>query len=159
MPRLLASALAALILTAAPLRAAPADDLLESLRIDDMLRIMRDEGMDYGRDLSTDMFGRPASARWEDVVSEIYDTDRMREIAARYASGDQSPRMIALGDAPNDIEMLETADIGVIVANPHANPLPGLDGEKAGRIARTQKPGPEGWNKSVLRIIEDRQDS
>ncbi len=80
MPRLLASALAALILTAAPLRAAPADDLLESLRIDDMLRIMRDEGMDYGRDLSTDMFGRPASARWEDVVSEIYDTDRMREI-------------------------------------------------------------------------------
>ena len=84
---------------------------------------------------------------------------RMREIAARYASGDQSPRMIALGDAPNDIEMLETADIGVIVANPHANPLPELDGEKAGRIARTQKPGPEGWNESVLRIIEDRQDS
>ena len=85
--------------------------------------------------------------------------DRMREIAARYASGDESPRMIALGDAPNDIEMLETADIGVIVANPHAKPLPELDGEKAGRIARTQKPGPEGWNESVLRIIEDRQDS
>lgn len=84
--------------------------------------------------------------------------DRMREIAARYASGDESPRMIALGDAPNDIEMLETADIGVIVANSHAKPLPELDGEKAGRIVRTQKPGPEGWNESVLRIIEDRQD-
>lgn len=85
--------------------------------------------------------------------------DRMREIAARYASGDEWPRMVALGDAPNDIEMLETADIGVIVANPHATPLPRLDGETAGRISRTQKPGPEGWNESVLRIIEERQDS
>jgi len=85
--------------------------------------------------------------------------DRMREIAARYATGDESPRMIALGDAPNDIEMLETADIGVIVTNPHGAPLPELDGEKAGRITRTEKPGPEGWNESVLRIIEERQDS
>lgn len=77
--------------------------------------------------------------------------DRMREIARRYGS----PTMIALGDAPNDVEMLETADIGVIVANPHRAPLPELRGETTGRILRTQKPGPEGWNQSVLRIIED----
>lgn len=85
--------------------------------------------------------------------------DRMREIAARYAAGDEWPRAVALGDAPNDIEMLETADIGVIVANPHGAALPELDGEKAGRIIRTGKPGPEGWNESVLRIIEEEQDS
>jgi mannosyl-3-phosphoglycerate phosphatase len=81
--------------------------------------------------------------------------DRMREIAARYAEGGETPYMIALGDAPNDIEMLETADRGVIVANPHAAPLPELDGESIGRITRTEKPGPHGWNESVLRIIEE----
>jgi mannosyl-3-phosphoglycerate phosphatase len=81
--------------------------------------------------------------------------DRMREIAARYASGGDTPYMVALGDAPNDVEMLETADMGVIVANPHAAPLPELDGESIGHIIRTEKPGPQGWNESVLRIIEE----
>lgn len=75
--------------------------------------------------------------------------DRMREIAARY--GD--PHTIALGDAPNDIEMLQRADTGVIVANPHGSALPELQGEAEGRIVRTQKPGPDGWNEAVRAII------
>ncbi|WP_425417466.1 HAD-IIB family hydrolase [Oricola indica] len=80
---------------------------------------------------------------------------RMREIAGRYASDGDLPRMIALGDAPNDIEMLETADIGVIVTNPHGAALPALSGEAEGRIRRTAKSGPTGWNESVLRIIDE----
>lgn len=80
---------------------------------------------------------------------------RMREIAARYATDGALPRMIALGDAPNDIEMLETADMGVIVANPHGAALPALSGEAEGRIRRTAKTGPAGWNESVLRIIDE----
>lgn len=85
--------------------------------------------------------------------------DRMREIAARYAAGGRTPTTVALGDAPNDIEMLETADIGVIVNNPHATPLGELEGENKGRIVRTEKPGPEGWNQSMLRIIEEVSES
>ena len=82
---------------------------------------------------------------------------RMREIAARYGHDGDTPRMIALGDAPNDIEMLETADIGVVVANPHGKPLPRLSGETTGRIIRTGKPGPEGWNQTMLRLIDEMQ--
>jgi mannosyl-3-phosphoglycerate phosphatase len=78
---------------------------------------------------------------------------RMIEIVNRYACGDRKPFTIALGDAPNDIEMLETADTGVVVANPRGAPLPELDGESIGRIIRTAKPGPEGWNEAVLRLI------
>lgn len=85
--------------------------------------------------------------------------DRMREIAARFSTGGKRPRILALGDAPNDIEMLEVADIGVVVANPHITPLPELDGECIGRIVRTMKTGPEGWNEAVLRIIEELKDS
>jgi mannosyl-3-phosphoglycerate phosphatase len=60
---------------------------------------------------------------------------------------------VALGDAPNDIEMLEAADEGVIVANPHRSPLPLLQGEAAGRITRTTLPGPQGWNAAILAIV------
>lgn len=75
--------------------------------------------------------------------------DRMAEITAQYA-----PRhTIALGDAPNDVEMLEAADYAVIVGNPHHTPLPLLQGEPSDRVIRTQRPGPEGWNAAVLELI------
>ncbi|MFZ2098943.1 MAG: HAD-IIB family hydrolase [Oricola sp.] len=81
--------------------------------------------------------------------------DRMADIASRYGGAGDRPRVIALGDAPNDIEMLQAADIGVIVANPHGKALPELAGERDGRIVRTEKSGPEGWNESVQRILQD----
>ena len=61
---------------------------------------------------------------------------------------------LALGDAPNDRTMLEKADMGVIVANPHRPPLPSLVGEKAGRITRTQDAGPVGWNVAVMATLD-----
>ncbi|MDV7144627.1 HAD hydrolase family protein [Tropicimonas sp. TH_r6] len=75
--------------------------------------------------------------------------DRMDEIAARYGN----PPRLALGDAPNDIEMLEAADYGVIIANAHGTPLPDLPGEAAGLIRRTSLPGPLGWNSAVLDLL------
>jgi mannosyl-3-phosphoglycerate phosphatase len=62
-------------------------------------------------------------------------------------------RTVALGDAPNDIEMLETADFGAIVANPHRAPLPPLRGEAQGQIIRTDQPGPIGWNTAILSLL------
>lgn len=77
--------------------------------------------------------------------------DRMGTLIDRFA-----PRhTIALGDAPNDIEMLETADFGVIIHNPHSTPLPELDGEAEGRITRSSAAGPEGWNSALRRLIKD----
>ncbi|SFR31844.1 mannosyl-3-phosphoglycerate phosphatase [Yoonia tamlensis] len=61
---------------------------------------------------------------------------------------------LALGDAPNDAEMLTAADFGVIVANPSRAPLPPLSGERGNQIIRTQHPGPEGWNMAVLAILK-----
>jgi mannosyl-3-phosphoglycerate phosphatase len=78
--------------------------------------------------------------------------ERMEEILARYGH----PFSVALGDAPNDIEMLERADLGIIVANPHRAPLPPLRGEAEGRIRRTALPGPAGWNDAVLQVMVER---
>lgn len=76
--------------------------------------------------------------------------DRMAEMISAF----RPARVVALGDAPNDIEMLEAADIGVIVANPHRAPLPPMPGEGTGAIIRTALPGPEGWNHAVLSLVE-----
>lgn len=64
--------------------------------------------------------------------------------------------VVALGDAPNDIPMLDKADLGIIIANPaHAGIAP-MAGEATGAIVRSAKPGPEGWNEEMLRVLDTR---
>jgi mannosyl-3-phosphoglycerate phosphatase len=76
--------------------------------------------------------------------------DAMAEVVAEL----QPQKTIALGDAPNDVEMLDAADFGVRVANPHAPPMPRLPSEAGGRIVRTTKPGPEGWAEAILSLTD-----
>ena len=77
--------------------------------------------------------------------------DRMAQLRA-----DLGPDAVtmALGDAPNDAEMIAAADFGVIIANPHGAPLPVMAGEATGQITRTQLPGPQGWNQAVLAQVK-----
>lgn len=77
--------------------------------------------------------------------------DRMAEVMQSL----ERPRSIALGDAPNDAEMLRAADIGVIVANPHGPGIPALDGADPARIRRSTKSGPAGWNEMILTLVSD----
>ncbi|WP_407495983.1 HAD-IIB family hydrolase [Pseudooceanicola sp. MF1-13] len=77
--------------------------------------------------------------------------DRMDDILKTYGH----PTSIALGDAPNDVEMLEKADHGVIITNPDGKPLPQLPGESAGCIRRSTKPGPAGWNAEVIALLSN----
>ncbi|QPM89405.1 HAD-IIB family hydrolase [Pseudooceanicola algae] len=77
--------------------------------------------------------------------------DRMVEVAAQYGAG----RSVALGDAPNDAEMLASADIGIVIANPHGNALPDLAQIARGEIRRSTKFGPEGWNEMMLPLLSE----
>ncbi len=77
--------------------------------------------------------------------------DRMGEIAGHYGQ----PTTIALGDAPNDREMLETADYGIIIANPHGAALPEMAGEADGRIRRSRASGPYGWSDALTALLSD----
>jgi mannosyl-3-phosphoglycerate phosphatase len=75
--------------------------------------------------------------------------DQMRALCKEYR-----PRVtIALGDAPNDIKMLQASDYGVVIANPDRPQLPVLDGEAEGRILRTTDAGPVGWNGAMMDMI------
>lgn len=76
--------------------------------------------------------------------------DQMQALRKDY----QPLHTIALGDAPNDIAMLNAADFGVIIANPHGPSLPPQPGEATGQIIRTVEAGPSGWNKAIQHLLD-----
>ena len=83
---------------------------------------------------------------------------RLRQVCDAYArqAGDGCrPWSIALGDAPNDAAMLDAADRGFIIANPHGASMPRLAAEAAGRVTRSRACGPAGWNESILTALEE----
>lgn len=80
---------------------------------------------------------------------------RMAEVTDHYRRRfGESVRTMALGDAPNDLAMLEAADRGFIIANPAHAPLPVTERERLGFISRSRKAGPEGWNEIILQLVE-----
>ncbi len=76
--------------------------------------------------------------------------DQMFKIASRFAPAP----ILALGDAPNDIEMLEAAHYAVIIKNEGGTGIPKLQHEPANHIHRTEAAGPTGWNSAVLSLMD-----
>lgn len=74
--------------------------------------------------------------------------DQMATLCQNYGN----PPVIALGDAPNDLEMLQAADHPVLILNPDAAPF-AIPTNLSNRITRSTKSGPAGWNETVLSIV------
>lgn len=92
--------------------------------------------------------------RFLTLMPKTSKAERMAELIVHFRRTTTGPvRSIALGDAPNDLAMLEAADRGVIIANPAHAPLPVTERERQGFISRSQKAGPEGWNESILELV------
>lgn len=66
--------LAALILTvpATEARTVTAPEVSAALRLPELMAVMRDEGVDYGSELADQLFPDGDSARWQQIVAEIY---------------------------------------------------------------------------------------
>ena len=53
-------------------------ELAETLMIDPVIDILRDEGLEYGSTLENQMFAGRGGARWATAVAHMYDNSRMR---------------------------------------------------------------------------------
>ena len=73
--------------------------LIEALRYDDLVRIMREEGLGYGETLEADLFPGQGGALWDDTVSDIYAADRMIDVVAEALDAGMSDDAIASAQA------------------------------------------------------------
>lgn len=64
-----------------------ADNLSRVLRLNEIIAIMREEGLDYAQDLNDDMLGGQGGQYWKESVKRLYDPDRM-EATLREAIAD-----------------------------------------------------------------------
>ncbi len=70
---------------------------------------------------------------------------------------------IALGDSPNDYQMLNTGDYGVLIANPNApkqcledvKKLSDKDLDNKHNLLYASYPGPKGWNEKLQELFRD----
>jgi mannosyl-3-phosphoglycerate phosphatase len=80
--------------------------------------------------------------------------DALRWLCGLYRVQDPDVKWIsvALGDSPNDLGMLEAADIPVVVNSDHADrvDVSGLAG-----VRRTNAHGPSGWQEAITAILEE----
>lgn len=63
-------------------------------------------------------------------------------------------KVIALGDGPNDISMLEAADVAVIVHNPDSDEI-NIQPRQGQQLIKTSLPGPSGWNAAIQQILNN----
>lgn len=91
--------------------------------------------------------------RFVHVQGPVTKAETMEQVVQWFTEqySDLSVCSIALGDAPNDFEMLSRADIAVIITNPQGRKLE-LNDHPC--VYRPDLPGPAGWAQAINQIFE-----
>jgi mannosyl-3-phosphoglycerate phosphatase len=94
--------------------------------------------------------------RFLHVMGACDKASAMRRLCDRYAVRHGCPvRCIALGDSPNDAEMLAAADVPIVIRRPDGSAL-SLPTRKDAIISEV--PGPEGWNQALSGVLDRIED-
>ena len=89
--------------------------------------------------------------RFYHVMGQCDKGDAVRTLSERYQHWwDTRPHTIALGDSPNDLDMLKQVDVPIII--PHQDGQHLQDSALKGAIV-APKPGAEGWSQALLDLI------
>jgi len=60
--------------------------------------------------------------------------------------------VLALGDSPNDADMLDTADVAVVIRSAKSDQVRPT---RPRRVLRTQTRGPEGWQEAMDALLPE----
>ena len=91
--------------------------------------------------------------RFIHVLENVDKGKTMQWLAKQFFLGaEQLPHIIALGDSPNDIPMLQAANTAVIVKNPSRGALEYTVPENQ-TLIRTDESAPAGWNTAILSLL------
>ena len=84
--------------------------------------------------------------------------DAVRELMNAYSRTypDTAFTSVSLGDGPNDLGMLASTDIAVIIPGKHKH---SMTLKSANRILKPTLPGPAGWNEALLAILAEQPDN
>ncbi|SFG05051.1 hypothetical protein SAMN04488020_1015 [Palleronia marisminoris] len=89
--------------TSVSLAAEDTDRLFDALRLDDVVDVMREEGIAAGDDLEADLFPGSGGLLWDEAVRDIYDRSEMLEaVRARFDDAVQA------GSIPVLVEFFES---------------------------------------------------
>ena len=104
----------------------------------------------------SDGFGVLKGGRFLHLIGENDKGRSQQLLKACYENAHQRPlRLVALGDSPNDQQMLESADIAVLVKSPSSEGCQVQHPE----LIRTSAEAPEGWVEGIERAGLIKQDS
>ena len=87
--------------------------------------------------------------RFHHLMGNTSKAAAMRAMVELYR-GDSEPMIVACGDSENDVEMLESADIAVVVMRHDGTHLASRGREQT---IRTVQPGPAGWNMAIEALL------
>ena len=95
--------------------------------------------------------------RFLHVMGNTSKEEAVQRLLAAYAHRwpDTALTSVSLGDGPNDLGMLASTDIGVIIPGKHEHRM-SIDSKN--RVLRPTSPGPAGWNEAILTILAERRD-
>ena len=91
--------------------------------------------------------------RFRHVMSHTDKGQALSRLADRYRTvfPQVDWTVVALGDSPNDLEMLRVADIGVLIPNPHRSAFE-VTGVK--NLVKPDRAGPAGWSEAITAIVD-----
>lgn len=90
--------------------------------------------------------------RFYHVMSPVDKGQAVDWLIKYFADDNDNPVItIALGDSENDLAMLKSVNYPVLVNNPDSVDI---NTSNISNIIKTEQPGPAGWNRAVLDILE-----
>ena len=86
--------------------------------------------------------------RFTHLMGQVDKAIAMSEVRKKIVAN----KAIALGDSPNDLDMLSAADIAIVIPNPRH---PSAMAPSAPRVIHAEHPGPIGWNAAMMGLLHE----